>query len=473
VEANPDAIGLKIAIVYRVDMDTKELFYQRFVAKNDSVCNISEVNDEEISYYGEGIQLQTKSKLKESDLIALEIANDAVLNRVSKKGKKVSHEINDPKAKGTTAAKGTNPIANTNIANKPEVSKAVDTNITIPTNAPPSVVNEVKPITSTNSVLDQFKKPTKVDANNNNNNNNNNSNVTKGNSNDNKDAKTNSPTKEVSSRPSTTTIDASNKSEQKLDKNNTLIEKKASKKGTKKSSDDTSSQTTNKTSKDKKDAAVAKKKEDNESMLPDFSGITSSLNALKEKAKNKLDSTTNALGLTSKPIEVKKEVADVKNNKTEETFESELRRNKDEQNKVNIVSNTNNNNYDEVSEEVTFGGNATNNDSSNDVDEEQEAIASLSLLTGAKNLFSKMVNRKEEKKNAVVANNTIEKKPVEQVISGINNPEGYLVPQLKRRPILKEFNTYDMERYDPHSIPDIQQDNVTDQNKCNPGCIIN
>ena len=139
---------------------------------------------------------------------------------------------------------------------------------------------------------------------------------------------------------------------------------------------------------------------------------------------------------------------------------------------MNIVSNTNNNSYDEVSEEVTFGGNATNNDSSNDVDEEQEAIASLSLLTGAKNLFSKMVNRKEEKKNAVVANNTIEKKPVEQVISGINNPEGYLVPQLKRRPILKEFNTYDMERYDPHSIPDIQQDNVTDQNKCNPGCII-
>jgi hypothetical protein len=88
-------------------MNTKELFYQRFVAKNDSVCNISEVNDEEISYYGEGIQLQTKSKLKESDLVALEIANDAVLNRVSKKGKKVSHEINDPKAKGATAAKGT------------------------------------------------------------------------------------------------------------------------------------------------------------------------------------------------------------------------------------------------------------------------------------------------------------------------------------------------------------------------------
>ncbi len=455
-------------------MNTKELFYQRFVAKNDSVCNISEVNDEEISYYGEGIQLQAKSKLKESDLLALEIANDAVLNKVSKKGKKIAHEINDPKAKGAnpSGAKGTNPSIN---ATKPVVAKAVDTNITIPTNVPPTVANEVKP--TTNNVLDQFKKPTKaVDTNNNNN-----DKIVQ----DSKDSKTNTPTKEninkeVSSRPSTTTttaatIDtASIKSEPKVDKNNSSTTEKKSKKGTKKSSDD-ASPTTNKASKDKKDVANAKKKDDNESMLPDFSGITSSLNALKEKAKNKLDSTTNALGLTSKPVvEVKKEnkeVIDVKS-KTEETFESELRRNKDEQNKSNSVSNTNNN-YENVSEEVTFGGNAYN-DEVVDIDEEQEAVASLSLLTGAKNLFSKIVNRKEnEKKNVAITNNNIEKKVVEQVSSGISNPEGYLVPQLKRRPIVKEFHSYDMERYDPLSIPDIQQDNVTDQNKCSPGgCII-
>lgn len=466
-------------------MNTKELFYQRFVTKNDSVCNISEVNDEEISYYGEGIQLQAKSKLKESDLLALEIANDAVLNKASKKVKKIAHEINDPKAKGAnpTAVKGTNPNIN---PNKPMVPKAADTNISIPTNFPPTVTNEVKP--TTNSVLDQFKKPTKVVDTNNNNSKDSNKIVQ-----DSKNSKTNTPikeniAKEVSSRPSTATAtvtatvtatattDAGNKSEQKVDNNSASTTDKKSKKGTKKSSDDTSP-TTNKISKDKKDIANGKKKDDNESMLPDFSGITSSLNALKEKAKNKLDSTTNALGLTSKPVvEVKKDnkaVIDVKS-KTEETFESALRRNKDEQNTSNSVSNdNNNNNYDSVSEEVTFGGNAHNNDAA-DIDEEQEAVASLSLLTGAKNLFSKMVNRKEnEKKTVAVTNNTIEKKTVEQVSSGISNPEGYLVPQLKRRPIVKEFHSYDMERYDPHAIPDIQQDNITDQNKCSPGsCVI-
>ena len=55
VESQPDPTGLKIGLVYDCKVEKKELYYQRFVCKTDSVLNISEVDYEEISWFGENI----------------------------------------------------------------------------------------------------------------------------------------------------------------------------------------------------------------------------------------------------------------------------------------------------------------------------------------------------------------------------------------------------------------------------------
>ena len=52
VEANPDPTGLKVAIVYAVDPEKKELLYHRFFCKNDGVLNITELTGDDVSYYG-------------------------------------------------------------------------------------------------------------------------------------------------------------------------------------------------------------------------------------------------------------------------------------------------------------------------------------------------------------------------------------------------------------------------------------
>ncbi len=55
VESQPDPTGLKIGLVYDCSMERKELLYQRFVCKNESVLTISEIDYEEISWFGENI----------------------------------------------------------------------------------------------------------------------------------------------------------------------------------------------------------------------------------------------------------------------------------------------------------------------------------------------------------------------------------------------------------------------------------
>jgi hypothetical protein len=53
VEAMPDAVGLKIGVVYQVKEATLELLYTRFFSKNESTFNINVVSENgEISYFG-------------------------------------------------------------------------------------------------------------------------------------------------------------------------------------------------------------------------------------------------------------------------------------------------------------------------------------------------------------------------------------------------------------------------------------
>lgn len=52
LEAQPDAVGLKVGVVYDVTTDTQEILYQRFSCKNESILNVSELVNDDISWYG-------------------------------------------------------------------------------------------------------------------------------------------------------------------------------------------------------------------------------------------------------------------------------------------------------------------------------------------------------------------------------------------------------------------------------------
>jgi hypothetical protein len=52
VQAQPDAIGLKVGLVYDINEETSELHYLRFQCLNDSVLSILDVDFDEISWYG-------------------------------------------------------------------------------------------------------------------------------------------------------------------------------------------------------------------------------------------------------------------------------------------------------------------------------------------------------------------------------------------------------------------------------------
>jgi hypothetical protein len=53
VEAMPDAVGLKVGIVYQTSSATQELFYARFFCKNECQFNINLISEHgEISYFG-------------------------------------------------------------------------------------------------------------------------------------------------------------------------------------------------------------------------------------------------------------------------------------------------------------------------------------------------------------------------------------------------------------------------------------
>jgi hypothetical protein len=52
VEANPDAIGLKLGIIYETKKDKQELMFHRFTCNNDSSLTITEMDALDIQYYG-------------------------------------------------------------------------------------------------------------------------------------------------------------------------------------------------------------------------------------------------------------------------------------------------------------------------------------------------------------------------------------------------------------------------------------
>lgn len=56
VEANPDAIGLKIGVIYDTKIDKQEFLFHRFTCNNDSVLTITEMEGLDIQFYG-GIDL--------------------------------------------------------------------------------------------------------------------------------------------------------------------------------------------------------------------------------------------------------------------------------------------------------------------------------------------------------------------------------------------------------------------------------
>lgn len=62
-EAMPDALGLKIGLIYDANPETKELFFVRFSCKNDTVLNISEIADDDISWYGGKASIIMSSQL--------------------------------------------------------------------------------------------------------------------------------------------------------------------------------------------------------------------------------------------------------------------------------------------------------------------------------------------------------------------------------------------------------------------------
>eukprot|EP01039_Chlorochromonas_danica_P014882 gene14882-17433_t len=52
VEANPDAIGLKVGVIFDTARDRQEMHFYRFICHNDSVLTITSMDTEDIDYYG-------------------------------------------------------------------------------------------------------------------------------------------------------------------------------------------------------------------------------------------------------------------------------------------------------------------------------------------------------------------------------------------------------------------------------------
>lgn len=83
VEANPDAVGLKIGVCYMAKKETKEFFYLRYTVKSNAVFNISEIDGDDVSYYGDDISAIGKGKIKESDEIPFKMGMEAINNVAS------------------------------------------------------------------------------------------------------------------------------------------------------------------------------------------------------------------------------------------------------------------------------------------------------------------------------------------------------------------------------------------------------
>lgn len=52
VEANPDAIGLKVGIIFDTSRDKQEMHFYKFICHNDSVLTITSCDTTDVDYYG-------------------------------------------------------------------------------------------------------------------------------------------------------------------------------------------------------------------------------------------------------------------------------------------------------------------------------------------------------------------------------------------------------------------------------------
>ncbi len=74
VEANPDAIGLKVGVIYDAKRFKQEFSFHRFTCQNDCTLTVTSIDGDDIDYYGEGTNLQGKNTLRELDVDAFNLA---------------------------------------------------------------------------------------------------------------------------------------------------------------------------------------------------------------------------------------------------------------------------------------------------------------------------------------------------------------------------------------------------------------
>lgn len=287
VEANPDAIGLKVGIIYQVNEETKEFLFQRFMCKNDSIFNISEIIGEEVSFYGDGISLQTKGKLKESDSVAYEMASDAVhdkksnaphkLEKEPKKdgGKRAGATISDSTKRDMAAAaeKKKVPVVGALPAGLPTLKGSNDTKAT-EVKAEPVVEKE------------KVKKAAKKDDS-----------ATAADGGEVKKKKVVKKKKEGEEGAAGATATAKKASAPAGDADALTLKPVPKKKKAVADESDAKPDAKPDPRAEKKEIAAADEKF-GASLIPDFSGITNSFQALKEKAKEKLDTAKERIGET-------------------------------------------------------------------------------------------------------------------------------------------------------------------------------
>jgi hypothetical protein len=154
VEANPDAVGLKIGVVYDTNNKAKEFLYHRFLCKNNSVFNISEVDSEEVSFYGNDIVNIGKGKVKETDDVPFQMGASAVAN----KAHKVDHSAAGVYTKDHSKDSGKDKKSDDSPANKKEIKLVGGMSVSVPTDMN-SAMNMIK--NKANEVKDKVKEKAK------------------------------------------------------------------------------------------------------------------------------------------------------------------------------------------------------------------------------------------------------------------------------------------------------------------------
>jgi len=154
VEANPDAVGLKVGVVYDTNNKAKEFLYHRFLCKNNSVFNISEVDSEEVSFYGNDIVNIGKGKVKETDDVPFQMGASAVAN----KAHKVDHSAAGIYTKDHSKDSGKDKKSNDSPASKKEVKLVGGMSVSVPTDMN-SAMNMIK--NKANEVKDKVKEKAK------------------------------------------------------------------------------------------------------------------------------------------------------------------------------------------------------------------------------------------------------------------------------------------------------------------------